>query len=321
MNTEKPQNHDSDSGDTERGEQAEERFDRPHEVEKEKAKEVKKVDDQQHSDPEGTPSDTDCEKKEKRKQEETAQSSGEQEQAREDEMSEPEEEKQWEEVDGDVSFDEEMEKQVQDQIKSEISEQDFTSLRLSLFNVSCLFYLVMALLSFWIMRKQEIFKEVVLTFRMTTPVEILIGGGIAGAVVLAGMGLYRWTEWAKGLEEKFAPYMNVYAYIQIPLVALLSGIGEEFLFRGVLQHAIGLWPAAILFAAVHVPWEKEMIPWPIFALIMGVVFGYFVKWTGSLWGPITAHFLINMINIYLIKSRNPMDRDEIMEHFVPPELR
>ncbi|AYL98360.1 CPBP family intramembrane glutamic endopeptidase [Mucilaginibacter celer] len=103
------------------------------------------------------------------------------------------------------------------------------------------------------------------------------------------------------------------------VVGLLTAIAEEFLFRGVLQtimirltknpHA-GIWITAILFSAFHMEFFTFL---PRVAL--GVFFGYFVMWSGSIWPGVWAHFLNNatqVVIMYLYQQKkislNPDDQ-------------
>lgn len=81
------------------------------------------------------------------------------------------------------------------------------------------------------------------------------------------------------------------------LVAVLPAIGEELLFRGVLQKLIqkmtgsshwAIWITATLFSALHLQFFG-FLP----RLLLGALFGYLLEWTGTLWLPILAHFINN----------------------------
>jgi len=85
-------------------------------------------------------------------------------------------------------------------------------------------------------------------------------------------------------------------YILI-IVALVPAIGEELLFRGVLQKIfinwtknkhLGIWITAILFSALHMQFYG-FFP----RMLLGVLFGYIFLWSGSLWLPILGHFVNN----------------------------
>jgi membrane protease YdiL (CAAX protease family) len=94
------------------------------------------------------------------------------------------------------------------------------------------------------------------------------------------------------------------------VVALLTAIAEEFLFRGCIQtmmlrwtknpHA-AIWITAILFSAFHMEFFTFL---PRVAL--GVFFGYFVMWSGSIWTSVWAHFLNNataVVSVYLYEHK------------------
>lgn len=85
--------------------------------------------------------------------------------------------------------------------------------------------------------------------------------------------------------------------VNIFVMALLPAIGEELLFRGVIQRLFGELIAhramsiiltAFLFSALHLQFYGFL---PRFML--GVLFGYLFVWSGSLWLPILAHFINN----------------------------
>lgn len=93
------------------------------------------------------------------------------------------------------------------------------------------------------------------------------------------------------------------------LIALLPALGEEFLFRGVIQkHCkellknshIAIFVAAFLFSAIHFQFYG-FIP----RLLLGMVFGYLVYFSGSIWPAVFAHFINNSMAIavsYLSKT-------------------
>lgn len=112
-------------------------------------------------------------------------------------------------------------------------------------------------------------------------------------------------EWMKQSEEQaillttsFLKMDNFLNFLFIfLLVAILPAVGEELLFRGVLQkllikwtkkYHLGIWITAIIFSALHMQFYG-FLP----RLILGVMFGYLFFWSKSLWLPILAHLLNN----------------------------
>jgi membrane protease YdiL (CAAX protease family) len=81
------------------------------------------------------------------------------------------------------------------------------------------------------------------------------------------------------------------------MIGILPALGEEFMFRGLLQRLIrdwtrsshaAVWIAAFLFAAMHLQFYG-IIP----RMLLGAAFGYLFLWTGSIWVPVFAHFVNN----------------------------
>jgi membrane protease YdiL (CAAX protease family) len=73
--------------------------------------------------------------------------------------------------------------------------------------------------------------------------------------------------------------------LDLLLVSLGAGWGEELLFRGALQPHIGIWPAALLFALGHFLLTK--ITWGLVAymavlVLAGAGLGYLANWAGLL---------------------------------------
>ena len=85
------------------------------------------------------------------------------------------------------------------------------------------------------------------------------------------------------------------------IIAVLPALGEEFLFRGVLQQIFqkmfrsghfAVWITAIIFSSIHLQFYG-FLP----RLILGLVFGYLFYWGRSMWLPVTAHFINNAIPV------------------------
>lgn len=85
--------------------------------------------------------------------------------------------------------------------------------------------------------------------------------------------------------------------VNLVLIAVLPAIGEELLFRGLVQriftgwtknHHLGIWISAILFSALHFQFFG-FFP----RMLLGALFGYMLFYSGSLWVPIFAHFINN----------------------------
>jgi len=85
--------------------------------------------------------------------------------------------------------------------------------------------------------------------------------------------------------------------INLLIIAVLPAIGEELLFRGVLQKHfaewfknphIAIWVTAVIFSFIHFQFYG-FLP----RMLMGALFGYLFYWSKNLWYPIIAHFVNN----------------------------
>lgn len=196
----------------------------------------------------------------------------------------------------------------------DVEEMDFQEVRMYLFNFACTFYVSMGLVGFFILYARG-GEHWLLPAEAEAPAGylVMIGALIAGGVVLGGWILRHFSSYAREFEREFAPLVNAFGYMQIPMIAFLSGVGEELFFRGALLDWTGLWISSIAFGLMHFPWNKKMIPWPFFAFFLGLLFGYLVLTYNSLYAPIAAHILINMMNLYLIKYNYPMSAEDVLD--------
>lgn len=85
------------------------------------------------------------------------------------------------------------------------------------------------------------------------------------------------------------------------LIAMLPALGEELVFRGVVQQqfmrrlpkpwmAIAL--AAAVFSAIHLQFEGFLSRW-----LLGMVLGWLYWRTGNFWVPVLAHFFNNAFQV------------------------
>lgn len=124
-------------------------------------------------------------------------------------------------------------------------------------------------------------------------------------VVFITRRLVERVAWAQELARALRPFASGLSGIGILVVALLSSVGEEFLFRGLLQPWLGIWAQALLFGFLHQLRGPSRWPWVAWASIVGLLFGVVFSLTGSLLGPICAHALINGLNLNYLQNHNP----------------
>jgi len=92
------------------------------------------------------------------------------------------------------------------------------------------------------------------------------------------------------------------------VIAVIPGVGEELLFRGVIQNKIAkssgnvhiaIWLTAFIFSAFHLQFYG-FLP----RMLLGGLFGYLYIWSGTLWIPILAHFVNNGFTLLMMYLHN-----------------
>ncbi len=111
---------------------------------------------------------------------------------------------------------------------------------------------------------------------------------------------------------------NFYEIIaNVMLIAVIPSIGEELMFRGLIQQQIGrilnnehltVWIAAAFFSAIHMQFQG------FFArMVLGALLGYLFVWSRSLWIPMIVHFLNNGLQVLMVYVMNikPSEMDKV----------
>lgn len=138
------------------------------------------------------------------------------------------------------------------------------------------------------------------------------GDVLAGLAAAAALALANW--WVIRHAPAVWPVTSVrhvYRVLIVPLfarigaraaviVGLAAGVGEELLFRGVLQPLVGLPLASLLFGAAHVA-GREMVGFGVWAACMGAVLGALMAGTGGLLAPVVAHGVYDALALTYIR--------------------
>ncbi len=151
-----------------------------------------------------------------------------------------------------------------------------------------------------------------------------LGIGAGAGLIIVGLTqlMERSFEWARRLSKGFRDILGPLTVGQCFGIAVFSSIGEELLFRGFLQQAMGgvfgdptsttaiaaaVIGSSLLFGLTHIGPDFETFwPWTVMAILMGVVFALTFVWTGSLLAPIATHFTINFLNLLdIVRGEDP----------------
>ena len=133
--------------------------------------------------------------------------------------------------------------------------------------------------------------------------------GLGGAAILGGANhaLLRWapSTWVvKGVRavyhEVLVPLFGTLSTAAIIVIGIAAGVGEEWLFRGVLQSTVGLLPASLAFGAAHVG-SRAMLPFGVWAAVMGLALGSLAMVTGGLLAPMVAHAVYDILALLYVR--------------------
>ena len=120
----------------------------------------------------------------------------------------------------------------------------------------------------------------------------------------------------KSMEDKlaeatrfFTTFTSFWQFIlAFIVIAVIAGVGEELVFRGLLMRKlflgiknihVAIWLAGFIFAVIHFQFYG-ILP----RMMLGVLFGYLYYWTGNIWVPIVAHIFNNGLAIIIMYLYN-----------------
>lgn len=125
-------------------------------------------------------------------------------------------------------------------------------------------------------------------------------------------------QWARSMEQQLEDLTRILTkfdtfgefLLAFIVIAVIAGIGEELVFRGLIQPKlqvltknshIAIWLTALLFSVIHFQFYG-FFP----RILLGALFGYIYYWSGNLIYPIFAHFVNNgftLVMLYMYQQR------------------
>ncbi len=130
----------------------------------------------------------------------------------------------------------------------------------------------------------------------------------------------QWAREREDLAESVTKFLTEFSglselAIGIVVIAILPAIGEELVFRGMLQPQlyrasknihVAIWTSAIMFSAFHLQFFG-FVP----RMLLGALFGYLYYWSGNLLMPMFAHFVNNGFSVLMLylRRQNITDMD------------
>lgn len=123
------------------------------------------------------------------------------------------------------------------------------------------------------------------------------------------------------LDEVLRPLFHPCTLLDLAVVSLLAGVGEEMLFRGVLQAVLSDWlgigpglaTASLLFGLMHAITRTYVVIATVFGIYLGAI------WlaTGNLVVPILAHALYDFLVLAYLLRWEGAPREESAKKAVP----
>jgi membrane protease YdiL (CAAX protease family) len=143
----------------------------------------------------------------------------------------------------------------------------------------------------------------------------LAWGILATAPLLLALGWCLHTDWPPAarlvalVTEKLAPLFRGAGVPELALLAMLAGVGEEALFRGVIQDALAGWlpvwlalvVAGLVFGVAH--WVSTT--YAVAATIVGLYLGSLYLFTQNLLAPIVTHALYDFVALLILARLKP----------------
>jgi membrane protease YdiL (CAAX protease family) len=144
-----------------------------------------------------------------------------------------------------------------------------------------------------------------------SPGQALWGALASVPLVLMFLAMLRWPvgplrRIATFTEDEFVPMLGGSTWSDIALIALSAGVGEEMLFRGVLQCSMQSWVgtapgltlSSVLFGLLH----PISIPYIVVMILLGASLGVEFLLSGNLISVIVTHTLFDFaVMAYLLK--------------------
>jgi uncharacterized protein len=165
-----------------------------------------------------------------------------------------------------------------------------------------LIYFIMFLVSAWLGARLKTFHfpTVGPEFAAKMVADVAVAAFLGLAVSLITVLVAQKIQVFRKLMELFVQFFEHLTPGEVFFLAAFSALGEEFLFRGVIQPYLGWVATSFLFGLLHVGPDRRFVPWTIFGILAGLFLGGLYEWLDNLLAPVAAHFVINYVNLKLM---------------------
>ncbi|WP_460734986.1 lysostaphin resistance A-like protein [Lysobacter tyrosinilyticus] len=142
---------------------------------------------------------------------------------------------------------------------------------------------------------------------LTVALQVLVGLGLGVAACINSFIGYKFTAHRPTTQHTIQSYSRLNLAGLNPLwIALAAGIGEELLFRGALQPAIGIWLSSLIFVLAHTrayrftSLSKRTFVQAVGLFAASLVLGAVAKYVGLL-SAMILHTAIDLAGLYTVR--------------------
>lgn len=129
---------------------------------------------------------------------------------------------------------------------------------------------------------------------------VLWGLGVGALITVFSQAASKFTSWGRRLSDVIQEMMGKPSLYDALILAALSGLAEELIFRGLLLPYMGLAASSIIFGLVHLIPKDDLWPWSLWAVAAGFFLGWLALHTGGLLAPILAHSMVNAVGFIML---------------------
>lgn len=103
--------------------------------------------------------------------------------------------------------------------------------------------------------------------------------------------------------------------LNLVVLVLLPALGEELIFRGIVQRIfmrwmasphVAIWICGALFSAIHMQWLGFFPRW-----LLGIELGYLAWFTGSIWPAVLSHATHNALSVWLAEATGISEQSNV----------
>ncbi|MEO9234783.1 MAG: CPBP family intramembrane glutamic endopeptidase [Polyangiaceae bacterium] len=124
----------------------------------------------------------------------------------------------------------------------------------------------------------------------------LFGGAITAVIFVVCTRIWAVRSMqGRALARDLAAKTREMSVRQIVFIAASASITEEIFFRGALVPTTGVIIASLAFGALHL---RAGFAWAVLAAVFGAALGIVFMASGSLTGPLLAHFAVDAIALF-----------------------